>query len=428
MFAEQPGTTDVSDVETTPAYGDSSGAAETPTADGAETQAPPDPSQAQAGPPRDEHGRFRARADEHDGHTSATGETPDGDDAQPATDDPDAPADTPDPEPDAAANAPAGQAAPPKAPPGTPGTEQPFTFPHRGQQYALTGATVKPNGSIVIPAAQRTSVELMLSRAREHEFTFPQVRAQWQRQQAALQRELETKHAGVDAFGALFQDSPDLETFLTRAAEFYQTLPALRQQMTQQALAERDRRIAELEGRAPPSQPGSPNGQGGPQGPTPEDYAEAIRGQTGQMLRQARTAIPEFQGFTEPEMDALLPQMVRRAGLYVREATPDDAAVYGVQVGEPVFDADAFAHEVKLVAGETIRQKRAAAAKAKVQPRVDAAAQRNAAVLAPNRAPPVPKPAAEVGAGGGDEEGFDSFEDFVAWGSGVRKPKRAKSA
>jgi hypothetical protein len=398
MFAEQATDPTVSDVATIPAEGGSSGAAETPTADATEPAPSGETSESPAGPPRDEHGRFRPR----DGTTDSAPGAP----AGTATDDPLAPDANPD---DPAAAPTATESAPEVSPPPAAPAGQPFAFLHRGQMHGVDGAVVTPDGALVVPAASRTRVEQMLARGRELEVVGPQLAQQHQREVASLRSQLEQRHAGVEAFGQLLADNPDAETFLGRALAFYEQLPALREQMTRAELEARDRRIAELEGRAPQGQPMAQGQQS--TGPTPEDYAQAIRGQTGQMLLQARQALPAFQAFTDQELGQYLPLMVKRAGLYVRQATPDDAALYDVQPGEPVFDADAFTHELTLVAGETIRQKQAAAAKAKVQPAVTAAAQRNAAVLAPTKAPPVPKPGAGTAAPVEDKH-YDSYEDW----------------
>jgi hypothetical protein len=402
MFAEQATDPTVSDVATIPTEGGSSGAAETPTADATEPSGNAETSGSQAGQPRDDHGRFRPKDGTQDPAPGAPTGT--------ATEDPLAPDANP---PDEAAAPTATDAQPEVSPPPTAPAGQPFAFLHRGQMHGVDGAVVTPDGALVVPAASRARVEQMLARGRELEVVGPQLAQQHQREVTALRSQLEQRHAGVEAFGQLLADNPDAETFLGRALAFYEQLPALREQMTRAELEARDRRIAELEGRAPQGQPAQGQQSGGP---SPEDYAQAIRGQTGQMLLQARQALPAFKEFTDQELGQYLPLMVKRAGLYVRQATPDDAALYDVQPGEPVFDADAFTHELTLVAGETIRQKQAAAAKAKVQPAVTAAAQRNAAVLAPTKAPPVPKPGAGTAAPV-EEKQYDSYEawkqDFV---------------
>lgn len=322
-----------------------------------------------------------------------------------AAEDPDAPADPPA-EPDAAPTA--TDAAPPGAP-----AEQPFAFPHRGQMHAVEGAVVRPDGALVIPAASRQRVEMLLTRGREHEVGYPQREQQWRREVETLKQQADARHAGVEAFSALFADGPDAETFLARALAFYENLPKLREEMTRAELEARDRRIAELEGRAP----AAPNGQAPNTGPTPEAIQQEVGATVREGLGLARTAIPEFKDFTDAELQAIAPKLHQRAGLFIRVATADDEARYGAEraaVGSLVFDEDAFVEELKLLAGPTIQAKRQAAAKAQADAARAEAAKRNGKVLTPTKTPPVPRPGGGAPVGGADAE-FDDMDGFKRW-------------
>jgi hypothetical protein len=268
---------------------------------------------------------------------------------------------------------------------------------------------VKPDGSLVVPAMSRARIEQMLARGREHEVMGPQLVQQHQREVSTLRQQLEQRHVGVEAFGKLLEGNPDPETFLARALQFYEELPALREQMTRAEIEARDRRIAELEGRGVAGQPGQP---GQPDaGPPPEQMAEAIRTGTGTLLAQVADALPEFKGFTAQELAPYGPALLKRAGLYVRAATAEDEQLYGTPAGSPVLDADAFVHELKLLAGDKIREKQQAAKQQQLKPTLDAAAKRNTAVMKPVTAPPVPKPGPGGTPAGGEQE-YESYDDW----------------
>jgi hypothetical protein len=278
--------------------------------------------------------------------------------------------------------------------------------------YGIDGAVQKADGTVVIPAAARDRVSQMLTRGREAEVILPQRIAQHQRELGEMRRQVEARHAGVAAFEKLLEGNPDPETFLGRALQFYEQLPALREEMTRAEIAERDRRIAELEGRAPAGAGMPANGQPAAEsGPSAQDMVSWIQATTTSGLTAARAEVPEFKNFTDAEMAAFTPQVLEFAASYIRQATERDEQITGIPAGTPVLDGPRFVKALKAVAGDAIRQKQAAKARETVKPKVEAAAQRNAAVLSKPKAPPVPRPSGDMSPAA-DEKEYGSLDEW----------------
>jgi hypothetical protein len=185
----------------------------------------------------------------------------------------------------------------------------------------------------------------------------------------------------------------------------------MQQKLTEDELARRDRRIAELEGRSP-----APNAGQASDGPDPQAIAQAVDDGIADALTLARQHLPEFKDFTDQELLAIGPQLRRRANLFYRQATADDEARWGVAAGTIVRDDDAFAAELRLLAGPTLQAKRAAAAKAQRDQAVAVAAKRNTAVLTKPKVPPVPRPGGTAPSSG-DAPDFEDMESFKQWAS-----------
>jgi hypothetical protein len=346
------------------------GPATTPIGD--EPAAEPEPeaaeepeAKADAGPERDEHGRFTKKAEE----------------------------------------APEGEA--PKAEP------RPFQYRAAGQTKPWDGVTEDAEGNITVPAAKAGELRAALN-ARElvegqyaptierHKQEITTLRAQLQQREQAQSAEVARANALVNSIMSIAQ-MPDEVQSLEAFYQLRQSLPTLLLKAENEMLRAQ---------RAPQARP-----ETAPRAPEPPALhalpaPEEARATTMEYVEHAKLD-QEYRDVTADDWKQYAARIERSPMAFIRPATAEEAQEYGVAPGQPVFDTDAYEADVREFV-QTVRSQRETAAtiaeRAKQQARL-------AAENARRTQPAVKAPPAVGGskAPGGTTRPIRTAADVDAW-------------
>lgn len=335
------------------------------------------PDASEAGQPRDEHGRFASRQAADQGEDTADGNA------------------------DETADAPDAQA--PNAAPASPtATEQPgtpFSITHRGTPYVLQGATLDAEGHLRVTREQVPRLQQMLASAREYETVGRQREQQFVQAIRERDARLEARHAGWSAIEQAIIAGDEVQA-VTALLDLRQRWPQMQLEARQ---AELDAREAAL------------NGEGQQQGAPDEmqALAQQVFHSTISHLSEMRKQVPEFAGLTDDDLKVILPEVVQSAYVYVREATPQDEMLHGIEAGSPMFDLARFARVARQAAAPLLQSKAQAEEKKRRAAAERAASRMNAGKNGGvNTPPPAPGTRINAAPAQGNPDGKITADDW----------------
>lgn len=261
--------------------------------------------------------------------------------------------------------------------PAAPVAVEPFTVRAGGQVHTLDFVQPGPDGSLVVKPEHVAHFRQLASEAVYNRTQGRQERLTAQQTIRELRQQLEKPnplHQQSQQLLEMLATRPIDGTLIDTLAQFQADYPRLQAEW---ARAEADElRKALQEGRMPAHLT-----------PEPQPYvatAQDVAAEAEEAWTEVAVHVPGAATLTADERAAIIALASEMPDAFVKAATAEDAAQYGLEVGQPAFDTPRFA---KLVAREVERVQKHKQAIAAMQAAAAKNAQQTATVTAPVGAP-----------------------------------------